>query len=241
MLLRSRFRALVLISSLAASLAACSDDPAAEPDAAVTPPVEDPDAGMPDAQAQPDARLADAATPDDLPDASTDPDADFSVSAPAIVSFANPFIDHFAGDITGFRFTIGGADVTVTDLGFFDDDGDGLGEAHAVGIYAVASQLQVVSTTVPAGTEAPLDGAFRYVPIAAPVTLTADTTYVALAYRPTATDGVAYFVDDLKVSPLVVYNSEVAANNTGGRGNRAINGQGLTLTTLKLGPNQELA
>ncbi len=224
MLLRPALLALAVL--LTSSLAACTDDPALQPDATVAP-VEPDAAGVPDAQADPDAGTPDATTPP--PDATTTPPADATTtppdaqivpdaalggSGPAIVSFTNPFIDHFADDLTGFRFTVGATNLTVTDLGFFDQGGNGLGEAHAVGIYDVGSQQLIVSATLPAGTEAALDGAFRYVPLATPGTLTANTTYVAVAYRTTAVDGVAYQVSNLKVSPLLTYNSNVAANGS---------------------------
>src|SRR5688500_14478018 len=133
------YRTLALTSFLTISLAACGDgeEPCAAADTCTS------DAGSPDAGSAPD----------------TDP-------APAIVSFTEPSIDHFPDDLTGFRFTVGPADVSVTELGFFDDGRDGLGEAHEVAIYDVATRKEIVRASVPAGTAATLEGDFRFVVVA---------------------------------------------------------------------------
>jgi hypothetical protein len=165
--------------------------------------------------AAPDAEPADASIDAEPADADTTPDADPLAPTRAILKFEKPAIDFYANDMTGFRFTVGAEDVTVTDLGFWDSGEDGLGEAHPVGIFQVTTQQLIVSATVPAGTASPLESGFRYATIE-PTTLHAGTTYVALAWRPTAVDGVAYLVQNLKVSPLVHYDTEVAGNDADG-------------------------
>jgi hypothetical protein len=157
--------------------------------------------GSTDAQ-QLDAVRFDATPPDAGPDGSP------------MVSFVAVVLDNFADDVTGFRFTVASSDIVVTDLGFWDHAQDGLGEAHDVGIYAVSDQALVVSASVPAGVVATLDGEYRYADVA-PTTLMADTTYVVLAYRTTAVDAVAYNVQNLVVSPLITYDTEVAENGPG--------------------------
>ncbi len=54
--------------------------------------------------------------------------------------------------------------MAVTQLGVFDQGGDGLANSHAVGIWAVDGTL-LASTTIPAGTVAPLVDGYRYMPI----------------------------------------------------------------------------
>ncbi len=56
--------------------------------------------------------------------------------------------------------------VTVSALSFFDENGDGLGDSHDIGIWNAAGAL-LASATVPSGTAAPLDetGMFRMVDI----------------------------------------------------------------------------
>ena len=54
--------------------------------------------------------------------------------------------------------------MAVTQLGVFDYGGDGLVNSHAVGIWAANGTL-LASTTIPAGTIAPLVDGYRYMPI----------------------------------------------------------------------------
>lgn len=54
--------------------------------------------------------------------------------------------------------------MAVTQLGVFDQGGDGLANAHEIGIWAANGTL-LASTTIPAGTVAPLVDGYRYMPI----------------------------------------------------------------------------
>jgi hypothetical protein len=54
--------------------------------------------------------------------------------------------------------------IVFTQLGVFDDGGDGLVNSHQIGLWRDDGTL-LASTTVPAGTAAPLFGGYRYVPI----------------------------------------------------------------------------
>jgi len=76
----------------------------------------------------------------------------------------------------GFLFSVNSA-INVTQLGFFDDNGDGLASSHDVGIYTTSGSL-LVSATV--STSDPLDGLFRYVGIS-PLSLTAGQQYIIAA------------------------------------------------------------
>ncbi len=75
----------------------------------------------------------------------------------------------------GFEFTVD-APLLVTHLGFWDANGDGLANAHEVGIWS-SSSILLGSITIPSGTAAGLDGAdgFRFVPLAVPLSLRAGT------------------------------------------------------------------
>jgi len=66
--------------------------------------------------------------------------------------------------------------LTVTGLGWFDENVDGLAVAHRVGIWDPTGAL-LASAVVPAGTTAPLDGQFRTVAIS-PITLTVGNGYI---------------------------------------------------------------
>ncbi len=65
--------------------------------------------------------------------------------------------------------------VTVTQLGYIDTGADGLTQAHPIGFWSDGGTL-LTSTSVPAGTVAPLVDGFRYVPIT-PIALAPDTRY----------------------------------------------------------------
>ncbi len=54
--------------------------------------------------------------------------------------------------------------IAVTQLGVFDQGGDGLVNSHAVGIWAADGTL-LASTTIPAGAVATLVDGYRYMPI----------------------------------------------------------------------------
>jgi hypothetical protein len=58
------------------------------------------------------------------------------------------------------------APITVTGLGWFDENADGLGAGHTVGIWDSAGNL-LTSTAVPSGVGAAVDGQFRTVGITA--------------------------------------------------------------------------
>ena len=88
----------------------------------------------------------------------------------------------------GTRFTIGADPLSVTKLGYIDQmnvvggsHGDGLQDAHRVGIFDL-SGTELTSAEAPvvaAGTAAPLDGLnWRWVTLATPIALAANTTYV---------------------------------------------------------------
>ena len=74
------------------------------------------------------------------------------------------------------------SDITVTDLGFFDRDNDGLAVPHFVGIWDASENL-LTSAVVASGTAAPLEHNFRYVPIT-PITLFSGQSYVIGANNP---------------------------------------------------------
>ena len=74
----------------------------------------------------------------------------------------------------GFEFVANSA-MNVTALGLFDDNLNGLAESHQIGLFNSSGTL-LASTTIPAGTAAPLTNQFRYVPIPS-VTLAAGATY----------------------------------------------------------------
>jgi hypothetical protein len=71
-------------------------------------------------------------------------------------------------------------DVEVSALGFFDGNGDGLRQAHRVGIFDRDSEHSVLEALV--SSDSTLEGAFRWESVEPPVVLEAGKTYV-VAYE----------------------------------------------------------
>lgn len=73
----------------------------------------------------------------------------------------------FTGSVGG-TFTSVSATTVINRLGFYDAGGDGLSEAHTVGLYLWNGSEYTLQTsaTIPAGTGATLDGGYRWVSIA---------------------------------------------------------------------------
>ncbi|OJW22004.1 MAG: hypothetical protein BGO49_14565 [Planctomycetales bacterium 71-10] len=102
----------------------------------------------------------------------------------------------------GWTFTAESA-VRVAALGYFDEAGDGLAEAHEVGIFDAGGTL-LVSATVPSGAGGSLADGFRYVAIA-PFVLSAGTYTIGGAIGAAASDPVAYNVSGLaSASPITI-------------------------------------
>jgi len=80
----------------------------------------------------------------------------------------------------GWSFQVGAQDLQLTALGAFDDAGDGLEDAHPVGIWTSGGVL-LKQVTVPSGTGGTLVGSYRYLSVS-PVTLTAGQTYMLGEY-----------------------------------------------------------
>lgn len=103
-------------------------------------------------------------------------------SAVPVVSFTGGISTTAFPDRTlGYQFTTGGSGLLVTSLGYWDEGGDGLSEAHQIGIWSNDGSALLASATITAGTSANLDGAFRYVDIA-DVLLAGSTSYLIGGY-----------------------------------------------------------
>lgn len=104
----------------------------------------------------------------------------------------------------GFRFTAK-KDLNITALGFYDDLKDGIVGNHDVGIYDVATQQLLVSTTVVPSD--PLTGFFRYHTLGTPYVLPGGKDYYLMAV--TLTDHYYYNTDlnstEVKVDPAITF------------------------------------
>jgi hypothetical protein len=102
--------------------------------------------------------------------------AEASSLALSFVSENNGFTDGGVR-MLGWQFTVNGSPITVSALGWQDFGGDGLAATHQVGIWLPDKTL-IATATVQAGTASTLTDFFRFEPLAAPVTLSANTTYI---------------------------------------------------------------
>lgn len=88
----------------------------------------------------------------------------------------------------GTFFTVGPNPAIVTHLGYFDLHGDGLVDDHSVGIFVGTTATLLAEAVVPAGTGAFYTNGFRWVQLATPVTLQANSSYT-IAGTGSANDG----------------------------------------------------
>lgn len=91
-----------------------------------------------------------------------------------------------SGNTYGWSFNVGATNLQVSGLGIWDNGQDGLIASHPVGVWDNSGTL-VASTTVEAGTAAPLVGEFRVETLNSPVILSANAIY---------TIGTLYLGDD---------------------------------------------
>jgi hypothetical protein len=103
----------------------------------------------------------------------------------------------------GYSFTLGSSDATLTQLGVWDESGDGLAEAHSIGLWSSGGSL-LSSVVVPSGTSASLYNGFRYADVA-PVSLSAGATYVLGVY-----DGAAN-TDEITFRQTTTLGNDIAS------------------------------
>ncbi|MBT9585938.1 hypothetical protein IV102_21525 [bacterium] len=135
-------------------------------------------------------------------------------SAVPVVTFTNlNSVTTIVANFTqGWQFTTNSA-VTVTDLGFFDGDQDGLLSVHEVGIFNAAGAL-LISGTVPTGVAAPLINQFRYVAVA-PTLLPSGQTFRIGAYYPIGGEQIVITPVGLALDPSITYGGSRFFNGGG--------------------------
>ena len=121
------------------------------------------------------------------------------------------------GPIVGWAFTLS-SQVSVTQLGLFDFDGNGFDTSHIVAIWTSTGTL-LVQVTIPSGTSGTLINGFRYVSIAPlllppgdytiggyyPFSATATETYATFANSITTASGVTYVGSRSEFFPYAVF------------------------------------
>ena len=120
-------------------------------------------------------------------------------------------------------------------LGCFDGSslpggtGAGLSQPHDVGIYRVSDSNLLASVTVPAGTNAPLEGNFRYQALAAPLWLTNGTTYVMAGFALSASPDQACAATNWTMATSILYANSptpTPANPTSGTSQYLVSARG---------------
>jgi len=110
----------------------------------------------------------------------------------------------YAGDYSaGWQFTTNSA-ILITQLGYFDiGSSTFLVESHRVGIFDLSGNL-LADATIPAsgGT---YDGFFSYVPLATPISLAANTSYVVAGTTGTTGNDEYAFVSVGTTDPAITY------------------------------------
>jgi hypothetical protein len=131
-----------------------------------------------------------------------------AVDVPAVQTANTPLEQTFSqffgansNGTIGWSFSVVGTDITVTSLGLYDSGGNGLADAHAVGLWTSGGTL-LASATIPSGSGATLLGGYRYVAIA-PVPLSAGQSYVIGALYPTQSgDNIIFNSTQTYVAPV---------------------------------------
>lgn len=122
--------------------------------------------------------------------------------ADTALSFTGGSSYTWAGASIGWEFSIT-QPITVNSLGVYDFGGDGLIDAHEVGIFPAGVNTPLVTTTVT--TTDTLDSGFRYAPIS-PLIL-APGSYVVAARMPTGSDLGTSFATQ-STAPEISYTKE---------------------------------
>jgi hypothetical protein len=107
----------------------------------------------------------------------------------------------------GTQFTVGSEDVEISQLGVYDNNGDGLANTHNVGVWDLSGTLLASQSFL--GTEGVLIEDWRFLAISSSITLSANTSYRIAA----ETTGTTHASDGQPFSGTVLTNSSVTRSN----------------------------
>ena len=111
-----------------------------------------------------------------------------------------------ANTTIGWSFTVGAQNITVSALGFFDQDGDGLNTAHEVAIWTTAGSL-LGSETVQSGTASNLVNGFRFEPLGSALVLLAGQSYVVGSHITLSSSDVFWAGTTATYAPEITYGT----------------------------------
>jgi len=123
-----------------------------------------------------------------------------TAGTPALVSFNPTGVIPLPNSFVGYHFQPSD-NIVISALGAYDDNGDGMGIVHEVGIWDAGMNL-LGSVTVT--TADPLTGEFRYANLSTPLALTLGTDYY-IAGDVRAPDPYVYKADTIVWHPDISY------------------------------------
>ena len=116
----------------------------------------------------------------------------------------------FSGTVGGIFLTTYSFYPQVNDLGYYDENGDGLASSHLITLWDNSTQTIIAAATVPAGTAAPLINGYRWVQLPSTLTLNYGSYYVIGAQ----TDGTDLWGDSISNnSPDNGNNGQISWNS----------------------------
>jgi hypothetical protein len=133
----------------------------------------------------------------------------------------------------GWRFTANEA-ITLTELGLYDDDDDGMDIDHPIGLWQFDTEDLLTSGVISAGTGDSLVDHFRYVDVD-DVTLQVGVDYVVGFYTPSSNDDKMIYASPTGwwVDPAITY----VEARYGGNGELMLPGPSTSTTYYRIGPN----
>lgn len=133
----------------------------------------------------------------------------------------------------GWRFTAN-ENITLTELGLWDDDNDGMDIDHPIGIWRFDTAQLLTSGVISAGTGDTLVNHFRYVDVP-DVPLLAGVDYVLGFYTPSANEDEMVYASptDWWANPAITY----VEARYGGNNSLLMPGPNTTTTYYRVGPN----
>jgi hypothetical protein len=140
------------------------------------------------------------------------------------------FFGGAGSDTVGWGFSLS-APVLVTELGFWDENGDGLGQSHLVTIWS-SSGTQLAQATIPAGTSGTLVDGFRYLTLTTPISLAAGNYTIGALLSAFGSDVASVSSSAISTTPGVTYAGSRAIEGNAFPTNDAFN-----LPNSYFGPN----
>lgn len=156
------------------------------------------------------------------------------------------FIGSRQSATVGWSFAVGPRDLTLTALGVYDREADGLLDAHPVGLWTGTGTL-LAQTTIPAGTAGTLVGDYRYRSVPH-LTLAAGQTYIIGAYFGPVEDhcvggacGDVLLLQGSQIyAPGISFNRSVQTHSAAGSGALAFPNVNAGVDEGVFGPNFQL-